>query len=88
MKTYIQICQKIFLDKGIEQAIIQRYNDLKTIVLSELNLLNYNVQLIQDIGLNFMKKPLNISNNLDLFFNKFSFEYIGKALSLAFNKTI
>ena len=53
-----------------------------------LDLMNYDVELIQNVGLNFMKKPLNISNDLDLFFNNFSFQYIGKALSLAFNKTI
>ena len=70
--------------------LIEKMNpcNLLDLISFVLNLLNYDVQLIQDIGLNFMKKPLNISNNLDLFFNKFSFEYIGKALSLAFNKTI
>ena len=58
------------------------------LILFILDLLNYDVKLIQNVGLNFMKKPLNISNDLDLFFNNFSFEYIGKALSLAFNRTI
>ena len=51
-------------------------------------LMNYSVELIQNVGLNFVKKALDISNNLEHFFDKFSFEYIGKALSLAFNSYI